>query len=109
MLVIDPECRISVEEALNHPYIHVWYDPAEADAVRKPFLQWCFSCQYRSSSLTDLSVSFNVKPPPQISDKQLEEREHTIEQWKGRRCCPLQRDSGSADNLSLFIQNQHDG
>lgn len=40
MLVIDPECRISVEEALNHPYIHVWYDPAEADAVRKPFLQW---------------------------------------------------------------------
>uniref|UniRef100_A0A668A7S6 Stress-activated protein kinase JNK n=1 Tax=Myripristis murdjan TaxID=586833 RepID=A0A668A7S6_9TELE len=55
MLVIDPESRISVEEALNHPYIHVWYDPAEADA-----------------------------PPPQISDKQLEEREHSIEQWKGR-------------------------
>uniref|UniRef100_A0A8C4T5S0 Stress-activated protein kinase JNK n=1 Tax=Erpetoichthys calabaricus TaxID=27687 RepID=A0A8C4T5S0_ERPCA len=54
MLVIDPERRISVEEALNHPYIHVWYDPTEADA-----------------------------PPPQISDKQLEEREHTIEQWKG--------------------------
>lgn len=37
MLVIDPECRISVEEALNHPYIHVWYDPAEADAVRRRF------------------------------------------------------------------------
>ncbi|XP_006631833.2 mitogen-activated protein kinase 9 isoform X2 [Lepisosteus oculatus] len=53
MLVIDPERRISVQEALNHPYIHVWYDPAEADA-----------------------------PPPQISDKQLEEREHSIEQWK---------------------------
>uniref|UniRef100_A0A8D3EFW7 Stress-activated protein kinase JNK n=1 Tax=Scophthalmus maximus TaxID=52904 RepID=A0A8D3EFW7_SCOMX len=53
MLVIDPESRISVEEALNHPYIHVWYDQGEADA-----------------------------PPPQISDKQLEEREHTIEQWK---------------------------
>ncbi|XP_046875790.1 mitogen-activated protein kinase 9 isoform X2 [Hypomesus transpacificus] len=49
MLVIDPERRISVEEALNHPYIHVWYDPAEADA---------------------------------ISDRQLEEREHSIEQWK---------------------------
>lgn len=39
MLVIDPECRISVEEALNHPYIHVWYDPGEADAVRRK--QWC--------------------------------------------------------------------
>ena len=35
MLVIDPERRISVEEALNHPYIHVWYDPAEADAVSR--------------------------------------------------------------------------
>ncbi|XP_072573392.1 mitogen-activated protein kinase 9-like isoform X2 [Paramormyrops kingsleyae] len=53
MLVIDPESRISVQEALNHPYIHVWYDPSEADA-----------------------------PPPQISDKQLEEREHSIDQWK---------------------------
>ncbi|KAI4819217.1 hypothetical protein KUCAC02_004474 [Chaenocephalus aceratus] len=41
------------KEALNHPYIHVWYDPGEADA-----------------------------PPPQISDKQLEEREHSIEHWK---------------------------
>uniref|UniRef100_A0A7N6A108 Stress-activated protein kinase JNK n=1 Tax=Anabas testudineus TaxID=64144 RepID=A0A7N6A108_ANATE len=75
MLVIDPECRISVEEALNHPYIHVWYDPAEADA-----------------------------PPPQISDKQLEEREHTIEQWKGRIQCPLGKDvnvvSGSASQSS---------
>lgn len=40
MLVIDPECRISVEEALNHPYIHVWYDPAEADAVRRLFQWW---------------------------------------------------------------------
>ena len=40
MLVIDPECRISVEEALNHPYIHVWYDPAEADAVRRMFQRW---------------------------------------------------------------------
>lgn len=36
MLVIDPESRISVQEALNHPYIHVWYDPAEADAVSAP-------------------------------------------------------------------------
>lgn len=41
MLVIDPECRISVEEALNHPYIHVWYDPAEADAVSKLFPSIC--------------------------------------------------------------------
>uniref|UniRef100_F6Y132 Stress-activated protein kinase JNK n=1 Tax=Equus caballus TaxID=9796 RepID=F6Y132_HORSE len=53
MLVIDPDRRISVDEALRHPYITVWYDPAEAEA-----------------------------PPPQIYDAQLEEREHAIEEWK---------------------------
>ncbi|NXR02747.1 MK09 kinase, partial [Sagittarius serpentarius] len=53
MLVVDPDKRISVDEALRHPYITVWYDPAEAEA-----------------------------PPPQIYDAQLEEREHAIEEWK---------------------------
>lgn len=33
MLVVDPDKRISVDEALHHPYITVWYDPAEAEAV----------------------------------------------------------------------------
>lgn len=34
MLVIDPAKRISVDDALQHPYINVWYDPAEVEAVR---------------------------------------------------------------------------
>lgn len=33
MLVIDPERRISVDEALMHPYINVWYDETEVNAV----------------------------------------------------------------------------
>ncbi len=33
MLVIDPNHRISVDEALNHPYINVWYDDSEVNAV----------------------------------------------------------------------------
>jgi c-Jun N-terminal kinase len=33
MLVIDPEKRISVDEALLHPYINVWYDEGEVNAV----------------------------------------------------------------------------
>uniref|UniRef100_A0A3Q3L875 Stress-activated protein kinase JNK n=2 Tax=Percomorphaceae TaxID=1489872 RepID=A0A3Q3L875_9TELE len=53
MLVIDASKRISVDEALQHPYINVWYDPAEVEA-----------------------------PPPKIPDKQLDEREHTVEEWK---------------------------
>uniref|UniRef100_A0A8D2ZSN0 Stress-activated protein kinase JNK n=1 Tax=Scophthalmus maximus TaxID=52904 RepID=A0A8D2ZSN0_SCOMX len=54
MLVIDASKRISVDEALQHPYINVWYDPAEVEA-----------------------------PPPKFADKQLDEREHTVEEWKG--------------------------
>lgn len=53
MLIIDPAKRMSVDEALQHPYINVWYDPAEVEA-----------------------------PPPQIYDKQLDEREHSIDEWK---------------------------
>ncbi|XP_044061393.1 mitogen-activated protein kinase 9 isoform X1 [Siniperca chuatsi] len=83
MLVIDPESRISVEEALNHPYIHVWYDPGEADAVRGLF-QWWYTLlmQRLCRTLLIYVFLFVSQPPPQISDKQLEEREHSIEQWK---------------------------
>lgn len=35
MLVIDPERRISVDEALLHNYINVWYDEGEVNAVSK--------------------------------------------------------------------------
>ncbi|XP_075734402.1 mitogen-activated protein kinase dJNK isoform X3 [Rhipicephalus microplus] len=53
MLVIDPERRISVDEALAHPYINVWYDEAEVNA-----------------------------PAPASYDHSVDEREHTVEQWK---------------------------
>lgn len=33
MLVIDPEHRISVDQALVHSYINVWYDESEVNAV----------------------------------------------------------------------------
>jgi len=33
MLVVDPERRISVDEALMHPYINVWYDESEVNGV----------------------------------------------------------------------------
>ncbi|XP_061118324.1 mitogen-activated protein kinase 10 isoform X2 [Conger conger] len=62
MLIIDPAKRISVDEALQHPYINVWYDPAEVEAAR---------------DLVQISM-----PPPQIYDKQLDEREHSIDEWK---------------------------
>ena len=33
MLVIDPEKRISVDDALRHPYINVWFDESEVNGV----------------------------------------------------------------------------
>lgn len=41
MLVIDASKRISVDEALQHPYINVWYDPTEVEAVSTDDL-WLF-------------------------------------------------------------------
>jgi hypothetical protein len=40
MLVIDPEKRMSVDEALNYPYINVWYEDPEVNAVSSIFC--CF-------------------------------------------------------------------
>ena len=53
MLVIDPEKRISVDDALRHPYINVWYEEGEVNA-----------------------------PAPGPYDHSVDEREHTVDQWK---------------------------
>ena len=45
MLVINPAKRISVDDALQHPYINVWYDPAEVEAVRFRLVLFCFQKQ----------------------------------------------------------------
>ena len=33
MLQIDPAKRITVDGALNHPYVNIWFDPSEVNAV----------------------------------------------------------------------------
>lgn len=38
---------------------------------------------HRVTPLTVCSVLFLLQPPPLITDKQLDEREHTVEEWKG--------------------------
>jgi len=55
MLVVDPENRISVEGALNHPYIRIWREESEVNA-----------------------------PAPTNYDEQFEQQERTVEQWKGK-------------------------
>ena len=33
MLQIDPAKRITVDGALKHPYVNIWFDPSEVNAV----------------------------------------------------------------------------
>ena len=47
MLVIDPDKRINVDEALMHPYINVWYDESEVGWYI--FLKIQLSCFWRPS------------------------------------------------------------
>lgn len=53
MLVIDPERRISVEGALNHPYIRLWREESEVNA-----------------------------PAPNSYDESFEQQDRTVDQWK---------------------------
>ena len=49
MLVIDQEDRINVDEALMHPYINVWYDESEVNAV---------SCSYEREKLYRFNIEY---------------------------------------------------
>ncbi len=51
--MIDPEKRISVDEALQHPYINMWYEEAEVNA-----------------------------PAPGVYDHAVDVHELTIDEWK---------------------------
>ncbi|CAJ0930968.1 unnamed protein product, partial [Mesorhabditis belari] len=53
MLVIDPKERISVNEALQHPYVNVWFDESEVFA-----------------------------PPPEQYNNEVDKREHSVDEWK---------------------------
>lgn len=37
MLTLDPHLRISVEEALNHPYLSIWHDPQDEPECKIKF------------------------------------------------------------------------
>ena len=53
MLQIDPEKRITVDGALSHPYVNIWFDSSEVNA-----------------------------PPPPKYDHSMDEKSVTLEMWK---------------------------
>eukprot|EP00117_Sycon_ciliatum_P039827 scpid42361/ scgid29366/ Mitogen-activated protein kinase 9; JNK-55; Stress-activated protein kinase 1a; Stress-activated protein kinase JNK2; c-Jun N-terminal kinase 2 len=53
MLVIDPDKRVSIKDALRHPYVVIWYDSSEVEA-----------------------------PAPDKFDHTVDEQEHNVDEWK---------------------------
>lgn len=53
MLIIDPNHRISVQQALQHPYVNLWYDPDEVDG-----------------------------PAPTSYHEPIHATDHTVDEWK---------------------------
>ena len=51
MLVIDQEDRINVDEALMHPYINVWYDESEVNAVSFKFTSFFLARIYEFDNI----------------------------------------------------------
>lgn len=108
MLVIDPEHRISVDQALVHSYINVWYEESEVNAVsfklfnciftrsvmimfqysatesrREKMKCICISCRWSYGSFYFCFIFFSsLQPAPGPYDHSVDEREHTVEQWK---------------------------
>ena len=74
MLVIDPIYRISVDDAINHPYINVWFDEKEVNAVSK------FYCWTLKHCL--LVLNYLQQPAPGVYDHGDDERHYTVEKWK---------------------------
>lgn len=75
MLVVDPERRISVDEALMHPYISVWYEDGEVNAVS-------FLYKFKLLTILNQPIWHFPQPAPGPYDHSVDEREHTVDQWK---------------------------
>lgn len=104
MLVIDASKRISVDEALQHPYINVWYDPTEVEAVSTHLLlmisgpfesPWMLSFKMYLCRLCDL-ISFD-RPWP-FGTKQQPHNCHKILIW----CCWIMIWCGDIWGISFF-------
>ncbi|CAI9735544.1 stress-activated protein kinase JNK isoform X1 [Octopus vulgaris] len=80
MLVVDPERRISVDEALMHPYINVWYDEGEVNA-----------------------------PAPGPYDHSVDEREHSVEEWKELIYDEVKKYENKDNQITNAMQNLSDG
>lgn len=64
VLVVDPSKRYSVDQALQHPYVHIWYDKGEVlgvSSVQKRHSHW------RARNPFQLVEIFGVEENEEIS------------------------------------------
>ena len=54
MLKIDPSQRNSVDKALRHPYVNIWWDKSEVDAVSTIMMNSPIIAHHYSASPTQI-------------------------------------------------------
>ena len=57
MLQIDPKKRIIVIEALEHPYVNIWFDDSEANAPPPPMYN---SMDEKSGNISSTKKSYDT-------------------------------------------------
>lgn len=55
LLEIDPDKRTTIDDALKHPYVNIWYDVNEVE----------------------------LAPPPRVWEPHYDDAKHLVEKWKG--------------------------
>ncbi|CCE80523.1 Piso0_003642 [Millerozyma farinosa CBS 7064] len=79
MLTLDPYERISVEEALNHPYLAVWHDPQDEPECQVKFDFKSFETIDDMTAMKELIIN-EVKSFREFVRKPLDEQQRIFEQ-----------------------------
>lgn len=70
MLAFDARQRITIDEALQHPYVNLWYDLSEVRLVSH-------------KQLFDLSLQARTQPSPIGADGTDDGLAHEVDEWRG--------------------------
>jgi serine/threonine protein kinase len=78
LLNFDPEARISIETALEHPYLEQYHDPND-----EPLHQYVFDFSFEVAETTDEMKSFYLLTLEMIADEIFEFKRHKTEAKSG--------------------------
>ena len=114
MLQIDPKNRITVDQALAHPYVNIWFDASEVNAVSSNTMYCCIVNMpyYRvlhTCSIPPHTIISTLQPPPTQYDHSMDERSVPLAQWKRKYCMATSRSRSAiiiiAINFFMYLMH----